>query len=135
MMNHDAILKFKSMFEDQRARLIYSQAILNEEFNIQRDDRFDELDMTSSEMETGMRMRLRNREALYLKKIDEALRRIDDGSFGACETCEDDIEMKRLEARPTTTLCVSCKEMSEQREKLHIDGHRHKSLGSKLRLA
>jgi DnaK suppressor protein len=135
MMSHDMILRFKALFEEQRERLIYSQAVLNEEFNIQRDDLIDDLDMTSAELETGMRMRLRNREALYLKKIDEALRRIEDGCFGSCEQCEEDIELKRLEARPTTTLCVTCKERSEQREKLHIDGHRPKSLGQKLRLA
>jgi DnaK suppressor protein len=134
-MNHETILKFKALFEEQKARLIYSQAVLDEEFNIQRDDMLDSVDMTSTELETNMRMRLRNREALFLKKIDEALRRIEEGAFGACEKCEDDIEERRLLARPTTTLCVACKEQEEQREKLHIDGHRHKSLGTKLRLA
>jgi DnaK suppressor protein len=82
-----------------------------------------------------MRMRLRNREALFLRKIDEALRRIADGSFGECEECGDDIELKRLEARPTATMCVACKEEAERREHVHIDGHRPKSLGAKLRLA
>ena len=47
-----------------------------------------------------MRMRLRSREALLLKKIDEALERIEEGAFGDCESCGDEIELKRLDARP-----------------------------------
>jgi len=108
---------------------------VNEDFHLQREDMLDEVDMTSSELETSMRMRLRNREALFLKKIDESLTRINDGTFGLCESCSEDIDVKRLLARPTTTMCVNCKEQSERREQLHIDGHRSKSLGNKLRLA
>ena len=95
----------------------------------------DEVDFTSFEIENQMRMRLRNRESLYLKKIEEALDRIQAGVFGLCDKCEEDIEMKRLEARPTTTLCVACKESEERSEKLHIDGHKHKSLGKTIRFA
>ena len=76
-----------------------------------------------------MRMRLRNREMLYLKKVNEALRRIQDGIFGLCEMCEEPIEVRRLEARPTATLCVSCKEEEERSEKATANGRRHKSLG------
>lgn len=82
-----------------------------------------------------MRTRLRNREAIFLKKLDEALERISGGSFGLCEDCGDDIEIKRLEARPTATLCVTCKETQERHEHSHIDGHRPKSVGARLRLA
>lgn len=134
-MNREIVTKFKNLFEEQRKKLIYSKSIVNEEFNLNRDDMLDEGDMTSSEMETSMRMRLRNREALYIKKIDEALKRISEGSFGECESCGDDIELRRLEARPTTTLCLGCKEEQERSEHVHIDGHRSKSLGAKLRLA
>jgi DnaK suppressor protein len=133
-MKSELILKFKGMFEEQKKNLIYTHVVLNEEFNLKKDDMLDETDMTSVETETNMRIRLRNREALFLKKINEALARIKDGTFGACEACCEDIEIKRLEARPTTTLCVLCKEEQERRETLHIDGHRHKSVG-RLRLA
>jgi DnaK suppressor protein len=134
-MNREIVFKFKSLFEEQRKKLIYSGRVINEDFHIQKDDLLDETDMTSVETETAMRMRLRNRESLYLKKIDEALMRIADGTFGDCEDCGDGIELRRLEARPTTTLCVACKEEQERREHVHIDGHKHKSLGTKLRLA
>lgn len=131
-MKSETLLKFKGMFEEQRKKLLFSAPVVSEDFHLQRDEMKDETDMTSSEMETEMRMRLRNRETLFLKKIDEALHRITEGSFGACDECGEDIELKRLEARPTTTMCVNCKEDSERKEMVHIDGHRHKSLGSKL---
>lgn len=134
-MDRDTMMKFKGMFENERSKLVYSQEIVNRDFHLQADDLMDEVDLTSSELETSMRMRLRNREALYLKKIDEALRRIQDGSFGSCESCEEPIEARRLEARPTTTLCMGCKEAEEFKERAHIDGHKSKSLGVKLRLA
>jgi DnaK suppressor protein len=134
-MTPDTVMRFKAIFEEQRRNLLYTHAIVNEEFHIRKDDLLDEADMTSTELETAMRMRLRNREALFLKKIDEALRRIDAGTFGECVGCGDDMELRRLEARPTATHCVSCKEEDERRELLHIDGHRHKSLGTKARFA
>lgn len=127
--------KFKSLFENEKNRLLYSGRAANEKFAIQADDLMDEVDFTSFEIENQMRMRLATREALYLKKIEEALERIKAGTFGQCEQCEEDIELRRLEARPTTTLCVACKEASERNEKLHIDGHAHKSLGRQIKFA
>lgn len=136
MTNPILIEKFKSLFEEQKRNLVYTHSVVNEDFQLKQDDLLDEVDMTSSELETSMRMRLRNREALFLKKIDEALQRIAEGVFGECMGCGEDIDVKRLEARPTATHCVHCKEEQERVERLHIDGHRHKSLGSaRLRLA
>jgi DnaK suppressor protein len=131
----EIVLKFKTLFEEQKRNLTYSQAVLDDNFNLVKEDMLDEVDMSTTELETSMRMRLRNREALFLKKIDEALARIQDGSFGECEDCGDDIELKRLEVRPTATHCVNCKEEQERQEILHIDGHKHKSLGAKVRFA
>ncbi len=127
--------KFKTLFETEKNRLLFSGSVVNEQFTVQSDDLMDEADFTSFEIDNQMRMRLRNREAMYLKKINEALERIESGTFGSCEKCEEDIEMKRLEARPTTTLCVSCKESEERIEKLHIDGHKPKSLGRTVKFA
>lgn len=76
-----------------------------------------------------MRMRLCNRDTLLLKKLDESLKRIEDGTFGVCEECGEDIEVRRLDARPTATLCVSCKEEQERKEVLTAAGRMHKSLG------
>lgn len=133
-MKTQALNQFKALFNQQKRELLYSGKVMNEEFNLKSDDLADELDLTSTDNETAMRMRLRNREALFLKKIDEALERIQAGTFGLCESCDGEISLKRLEARPTATLCVDCKETQEQTERLHIDGHQFKSLGAKLRL-
>lgn len=132
--NHEFFDRFKRLFQNEKSRLLYSGKLMNEQFAIQQEELMDEVDFTAFESENQMRLRLRNREALYLKKIDEALFRIASGTFGLCESCEEDIEARRLEARPTSTLCVACKESEERREQVHIDGHRHKSLGSRARL-
>ena len=127
--------KFKTLFENEKRRLLFSGRSATEKFAIKSDDLMDEVDFTSFQIENQMRMRLATREALYLKKIEEALERIRAGTFGRCERCEEEIELRRLEARPTTTLCVACKEASERKEKLHIDGHAHKSLGRQIKFA
>jgi DnaK suppressor protein len=54
---------------------------------------------------------------VFLDKIEKALRKIEDGTFGTCEECEEEINVKRLEARPETTLCIQCKENQERKEK------------------
>jgi DnaK suppressor protein len=131
----ELVMKFKTLFEKERQSLIYANHLMNENFHLQQEDLLDSMDLTSTELETSMRMRLRNREVLYLKKIDEALQRISNGTFGECKDCGREIELKRLQARPTTILCITCKEEEERMERLHIDGHRSKSLGMKIRFA
>lgn len=133
-MDIETIARFRVIFEKERENLIYSNRIMNEEFHLKSDDLADDSDKTSSEMEQSMRLRLRNREALYIKKIDAALSRMDEGKFGLCDGCGGDIEMRRLQARPTTTLCVECKELEERREKNFAASRRHASLGVRAKL-
>ena len=128
-MRKDTVKKFKRIFEGQKKDVMFGPSIVREEFNASSDDRLDELDQAQSDIEQSMRMRLCNREILYLKKVDEAMKRIEDGTFGECEECGEDIELRRLEARPTATLCVSCKEEQERRETLTAQGREHKSMG------
>lgn len=135
MLNPTILAKFKTLFEEQRKTITLNQRVVDESFVVAPEEMMDEADLTSSELETSMRMRLRSREMLFAKKIDEALDRIALGTFGTCDSCDDAIELKRLEARPTATQCVACKEESERMENVHMDGHRYKSLGSRLRLA
>jgi DnaK suppressor protein len=134
-MDSITLAKFKTLFEDEKMKLITSFGLASESFSLNQDEMYDEADLCSYELESSMRMRLKNREALYLKKINEAIRRISEGTFGECEECGDDIEMRRLEVRPTATHCLNCKEEQERLEQVHIDGHKHKSMGAKLRLA
>lgn len=117
-MKKNIVNRFKRIFEEKRNDILFNDKILREDFLVNHDDRYDELDQASSDVEQSMRMRLRDRERIYLKKIEEALRRIEDGNFGLCESCEEPIELRRLEARPTATLCVSCKENEEKNDAL-----------------
>jgi DnaK suppressor protein len=75
------------------------------------------MDLASSEYLQSFTFRLRGREKSFLGKITKALVKIEDGSFGKCEECEEEISIKRLEARPETTLCIRCKEDQERVEK------------------
>jgi len=117
------------MFEDQQKSFLYNDRIMREDFHVDDNEKKDDIDQASTDTEQSLRLRLRNREMLYMKKLNEALRRIDSGEFGLCCNCEGDIEIKRLEARPTATLCIGCKEEEERKEVLTADGRRHKSLG------
>ena len=63
-------------------------------------------------------LRTRDRQRKLISKIDEALARIGDGSFGLCEECSEPIAVERLKARPVTTLCIECKAAQEERERL-----------------
>ena len=123
-MKLEQLRKFKFLFEEAKKNLSYNHSLLNESFNIVSDDLFDLTDLASSELETSMRMRLRSREAIYLKKIDEALSRIADGTFGDCEECGKEIGAGRLQARPTTTFCIQCKEEKEHLEHRLMSGSR-----------
>jgi DnaK suppressor protein len=129
-LSPEKMMQFKTFFEAQKSEISYSQAKAKYAYAIDKDETFDETDLTSAELEQQMGMRLKNRESLYLRKITAALAKIHDGTFGECDECGCDIEEKRLEARPTATQCVGCKEESERRELLHADGRKHKSLGA-----
>jgi DnaK suppressor protein len=110
--------RFKKTLEDSRKALLDSaRKTMEEESNFDTDDLPDEIDQASSEYAQSMVFRLRDREKFLLKKIDKALARIEEGSFGLCERCEEPINLKRLEARPVTTLCIRCKEEQEKKEK------------------
>jgi len=77
----------------------------------------DPTDRASLESDRNFMLRIRDRERKLLSKIKSALERIDAGDFGICEMCGDDIGEERLEARPVTTLCISCKKKQEAIEK------------------
>jgi DnaK suppressor protein len=76
----------------------------------------DEVDIVSTEKENQMDFRLKARNAIYLKKVRKSLQKIDDGSFGECEDCGEEITYTRLLARPTADLCIHCKEVEEKQE-------------------
>lgn len=77
----------------------------------------DPNDRASQESDIALELRNRDRERKLIKKIDEALERIENGEYGYCDSCGVEIGLKRLEARPTATLCIDCKTLEELREK------------------
>ncbi len=77
----------------------------------------DPNDRASAESGRNFELRIRQREQKLLSKIDDALQRIEDGDFGECASCGEVIGLKRLEARPVTTLCIECKTNQESQEK------------------
>ena len=117
-LNQRESKRFKKILEEnKRALLLSAKKTLSEEATFDTDDLPDEIDLASSEYTQSMVFRLRDREKFLLKKIDDALGRIEAGTYGICEICEEDISLKRLEARPVTTMCIRCKEEQEKAEK------------------
>jgi DnaK suppressor protein len=77
----------------------------------------DPTDRASLEADRNFMLRIRDRESKLIKKIKQALERIDNGTFGICESCGENISIKRLNARPVTTQCIECKTKDEALEK------------------
>lgn len=77
----------------------------------------DPNDRATQEEEFSLELRARDRERKLIRKIDEAIRSIDDEDYGYCEACGVEIGIRRLEARPTATLCIDCKTLAEIKEK------------------
>ena len=77
----------------------------------------DPNDRATQESEFSLELRTRDRERKLIKKIDEGLERLDSHDYGYCEACGVEIGIRRLEARPTATLCIDCKTLDEIREK------------------
>ena len=77
----------------------------------------DPNDRASQESDIALELRNRDRERKLIKKIDETIAKIDAGEYGYCDSCGIEIGLKRLEARPTATLCIDCKTLDEMRER------------------
>lgn len=117
-MNKVQLKKFKTLLTEKRDEIVKkAKQTLEEDMTLDSNDLPDEMDLASSEYLQSFTFRLRGREKVFLDKIEKALRKIEDGSFGTCEECSEEISVKRLEARPETTLCIRCKEDQERHEK------------------
>lgn len=84
----------------------------------QNSQEIEYLDRASAEIGQSFKLRIKSRESLLIKKIRQALERIEDKSYGICESCGEDISIKRLQARPVTSKCIDCKEEEEKQELL-----------------
>lgn len=110
--------------QDIRKRLVEQREGLLSEAELARNSLPDQTvfpdlgDQATAETDRNFMLRLRGREQRLIKKIEEAIDRIDQGTFGICDMCGGEIGLKRLEVRPVTTLCIECKMEQEEEEKL-----------------
>ena len=116
-MNARQLAHFRKMLEEMKREL--SQDIDRTVHTMQDEATIfaDPNDRASQESDMSLELRNRDRERKLIKKIDETIARNDAGEYGYCESCGVEIGLKRLEARPTATLCIDCKTLDELRER------------------
>jgi len=116
-MNKERLELFRKQLLEKKEAILKEAGKTLSEMTDQTSNVPDPNDRATIESGMSFELRIRDRERKLLAKIDEAIARIDDGSYGICEDCDEEIGLKRLEARPVTTLCIDCKTLQETKEK------------------
>ncbi len=116
-MKREQLDYFRKKLEDMSQDLLQEAEKTIHEMTDSTDNYPDPTDRASAESDRSFELRIRDRERKLLVKIREAIERIDEGTYGICDECGDDISIKRLEARPVTTLCIECKTHQENHER------------------
>ncbi|MBI5875684.1 MAG: RNA polymerase-binding protein DksA [Deltaproteobacteria bacterium] len=110
---------FKNLLNQKLEELLTGAGKAVVEMSSAKEEAFpDPTDRASHETDRNFLLRVKDRERKLIAKIQDALKRVDNGVYGICEICGEDISEKRLEARPVTTSCIKCKEEEEAQEKL-----------------
>ncbi len=109
---------YKTMLQQKINELLSEAGKTVSEMTNGKENYPDPNDRASLESDRNFELRIRDRERKLIMKMQEAIKRIDDGTFGICEVCGGPISEKRLMARPVTTLCIDCKTKQEKMEKL-----------------
>ncbi len=109
---------FRLILEGQLDRLMAVYGITLSELTAGGGKNSEYVDIASAAAEQALKMQIRSRESRLIRKIQSALERLDAGDFGICESCGEDIALRRLEARPVTTKCIRCKTEEERLEVL-----------------
>lgn len=117
-MEQEKIDEFRKILQAQLDELLKEAGKTVSEMTDEKTNFPDPTDRASLESDRNFELRIRDRERKLIAKIREALERIDEGTFGICESCEEDIAEARLRARPVTTLCIDCKTEQERQEKI-----------------
>lgn len=110
--------EFRKILESQLNDLVREAGKTMSEMTSEKTNLPDITDLATAESDRNFELRIRDRERKLIKKIREALERIDEDTFGVCEVCEEEIGEARLRARPVTTLCIDCKTEQERQEKI-----------------
>jgi len=117
-MNTQTLEEFKGLLNQQLDSLLQDVGKTVSEMTEENPNFPDPTDRASLESDRNFELRIRDRERMLINKIKQALQRIEDGTFGLCESCEEPIGEERLRARPVTTLCIDCKTEQERKEKI-----------------
>lgn len=117
-MNTEKLEYFRGILQEEKRSLLEEAGRTVLEMNSDTTNFPDPTDRATQESDRSFELRIRDRERKLINKIQEALARIDNGTFGICEVCEEDISEARLKARPVTTLCIDCKMEQEKKERL-----------------
>ena len=117
-MNKRDLKFFKELLGERRVELLREAGRSVDGMSEDDKENFpDPTDRAALEFNRNFMLRIRDRERKLITKIDEALARIEHGTYGLCEECEEEIGVERLKARPVTTLCIDCKAAQEAQEK------------------
>ncbi len=116
-MDETKLEYFRSVLHDEMRSLLEEAGKTVSEMTAETTNFPDPNDRATQESDRNFELRIRDRERKLINKIKEALARIDDGTFGICEVCGEEISEGRLRARPVTTLCIDCKIEEEKKEK------------------
>ena len=116
-MDEKELQRFKVLLDEMKVDINSDVAQTLTEMTAQTGNIPDPNDRATMESDRSFELRIRGRERKLMEKVDNALARIDDGSYGVCVGCGEDITIKRLEARPVAKFCIDCKTRQEQREK------------------
>jgi DnaK suppressor protein len=120
-MDSKELAKIRKMLLTERERLLNNASISKrDELTHSLDDLADEADLASAELSHGVAFNIRQKEKQKLTEIDTALAKIEEGEYGACEECGDDIPLKRLELFPMAKLCIVHQEELERKKKRFV---------------
>jgi DnaK suppressor protein len=118
-MDQEKLLYFKGLLEGRLRVLLEEAGKACSDMRQDSNGEFpDPTDRASLESDRNFLLRIKDRERKLILKVKEALDRIDNGTFGVCESCGRPISEKRLMARPVTTLCIECKTEKEDQERI-----------------
>lgn len=120
-MNERQLAYFKKKLLDWKDDILRESKGTVVNLKAETENHPDLVDRATSESDRALELRTRDRQRKLISKIDDALRRIEDGSYGYCEDTGEPISLGRLEARPTATLSVEAQERHERRERVHRD--------------
>ena len=120
-LSQEEVVHLRGILRERAEKLLDTSRQSLTELTEQKEVDADAVDQAANESDRGFSLRLADRDRLMLRKIRKALERVEEGEYGCCETCGENITYKRLLARPVATLCIDCKTTAEQQERRRWD--------------